>query len=182
MRWHFQSDVEGLTSLTVRACKSLQLANQEAHRLHDAEVTRRHLLLGLVKDGFGVAGQAFASLEINTPIARRRMGCREIPDVESSPAAVPGRLPLSRTARQILDDSIRISQEMGHEKTGTGHLLLALISQKDPSVQELFAQLDVSGEEVRTITLTLLGKADWLDAESVRHPVALGKRYYPGLP
>lgn len=178
MRWHSQSDCEGLASLTVRACKSLQLANQEAHRLHRAEVTERHLLLGLVKDGIGVAGQVFSSLQINLPIARRRTGCRQVPDVRSSSPAVAGRLPLSQTARQILNDSVRISREMGHEKTGTGHLLLALVSQKDRLVNELFAQLEVAGEEIQATTLTLIEESDWLDAESARDQNQLGKRYY----
>src|SRR5687768_14510938 len=75
---------------TCCARKALQLANQEAHRLGSSQVGTEHLLLGLVKDGDGVASQVFRQLGVN--LAKTRDAVSGVGGETAETAAI-GSLP-----------------------------------------------------------------------------------------
>src|SRR3954465_8306848 len=75
---------------TDRARKVMQLANQEAQRLNHEYIGTEHILLGLVKEGSGVAANVLKNLDINLHKVRQEV--EKI--VQASPdVGTPGKLP-----------------------------------------------------------------------------------------
>src|SRR6516225_5408223 len=88
---------------TDRARKVMQLANQEAQRFNHEYIGTEHLLLGLVKEGSGVAGIALKNLGID--LEKVRSEVEKI--VQKGPDAVlVGKLPMTPRAKKVIEYSI----------------------------------------------------------------------------
>jgi hypothetical protein len=175
MRWHKTYSIEGMGPLTLVGRKSFHLSNQEAHRLQHTEQSELSLLLGLIKCGYGVSSKALASLEINLRVARHRLGISTSRAPFISNSCTPGRLPLSPNCKEILSNAIHMSTEMSHAVTGTGHLLLSLVSQ-GTGIHDLLARLGVNSAEIRSKVLTCFDHPTWIEVEAVPHPYFLRSR------
>lgn len=109
---------------TDRARKVMQLANQEAQRLNRDFVGTEHILLGIVKEGTGVAANVLKNLDIDLDKVRS--------EVESMSASDPhkvvmSRLPLDPQVKMLLEAAIKAAKELGHNYVGTEHVLLGLL-------------------------------------------------------
>ncbi|GJF05221.1 Clp protease N-terminal domain-containing protein [Pseudonocardia sp. D17] len=110
---------------TPRAQNTVLAAQQAALRLQAAEVTSRHLLLGLLTEPQAIAGEAL-----------RRLGggdldrIRETAEAGAGPAVEdpPPNPPFSSGARKILDLTRREALRLGHNYIGTEHLLLGILA------------------------------------------------------
>src|SRR5438094_9445195 len=94
---------------TDRARKVMQLANQEAQRFNHEYIGTEHLLLGLVKEGSGVASNVLKNLDID--LRKIRLEVEKV--VRSSPGRVtPGRLPQTPRSKKAIEYAIEEARNL----------------------------------------------------------------------
>ena len=87
-----------------------------------------HILLGLLREGDGVAAKALSSLGISLDAVRHQV--EEIIGRGQQPAA-SGHIPFTPRAKKVLELSLREALQLGHTYIGTEHILLGLIREGD---------------------------------------------------
>jgi hypothetical protein len=139
---------------TDRARKVMQLANQEAQGFHHEYVGTEHLLLGLIKEGSGVAAYALKALGVD--LRKIRLEVEKL--VESGPYMVTmGKLPQTPRARNCIKWAYEEANKIGHRYIGTEHLLLGLSRETEGVASQVLMNLGVDLESARTAVLVLLG-------------------------
>ena len=109
---------------TDRARKVMQLANQEAQRFNHEYVGTEHILLGLVKEGSGVAANVLKNLDID--LRKIRLEVEKI--VQTGPdMVISSKLPHTPGAKKVITHSIEEARNLNHNYVGTEHLLLGLL-------------------------------------------------------
>jgi ATP-dependent Clp protease ATP-binding subunit ClpC len=140
---------------TDRARKVMQLANQEAQRLNHEYIGTEHILLGLVKEGSGVAANVLKNLNINLHKIRS-----EIESItQSGPEmAWKGRRPQTPRAKKVIEYAIEEARNLNHNYVGTEHLLLGLLRDEETAACQVLMYLGLTLANVRKQTLNLLGE------------------------
>src|SRR4051812_26109308 len=139
---------------TDRARKVMQLANQEAQRFNHEYVGTEHVLLGLVKEGSGVAANVLKNLDVN--LRKIRVEVEKI--VQSGPDMVTmGKLPQTPRAKKVIEYAIEEARNLNHNYVGTEHLLLGLLREQEGVAAQVLMNLNLKLEEVREEVLNLLG-------------------------
>lgn len=139
---------------TDRARKVMQLANQEAQRFNHEYIGTEHILLGLVKEGSGVAANVLKNLDID--LRKIRLEVEKI--VQSGPDMVTmGKLPQTPRAKKVIDYSIEEARNLNHNYVGTEHLLLGLLREQEGVAAQVLMNLGLKLEDVREEVLNLLG-------------------------
>ncbi len=138
---------------TDRARKVCQLANQEAHRLKHDYVGTEHLLLGLVKEKFGVASRVLESLGLGLPEIRREVE-KLVP--YQADGVVSGRLPQTLRVRKVLEGAVDEAQSLHHNYVGTEHLLLSLLRDQENVAGQILQNLGAGFDRVREAVLRYL--------------------------
>ncbi|GHT13049.1 ATP-dependent Clp protease ATP-binding protein [Planctomycetales bacterium] len=139
---------------TDRARKVMQLANQEAQRFNHEYVGTEHLLLGLIKEGSGVAANVLKNLDID--LRKIRHEVEKV--VKSGPDTVTmGRLPQTPRAKKVLEYSMEEARNLNHNYVGTEHLLLGLLREQEGVAAQVLMNLGLKLDEVRREVLNLLG-------------------------
>src|SRR4029078_4526409 len=141
---------------TDRARKVMQLANQEAQRFNHEYIGTEHILLGLVKEGSGVAANVLKNLDID--LRRVRLEVERI--VQPGPGGdqvVMGRLPHTPRAKKVIEYSIEEARNLNHNYVGTEHLLLGLLREEEGVAAQVLMNLGLKLEDVREEVLNLLG-------------------------
>jgi ATP-dependent Clp protease ATP-binding subunit ClpA len=141
---------------TDRARKVMQLAYQEAARFNHKKIGTEHLLLGLIKEGTGVAANVLMNLGIS--LARIRHEVEMIVHQESE-KAVPGKLPQTPRAKRVIENSVEEARNLEHNYVGTEHLLLSLLREQAGLAAQVFVNLGVTLQQAREEVLNLLGPA-----------------------
>ncbi len=138
---------------TDRAHKVMQLANQEAQRFNHEYTGTEHILLGLVKEGSGVAANVLKNLDID--LRKIRLEVEKLMVVSNSSMVTMGKLPYTARAEKAILDAIDAAREMEHSYIGTEHLLLGILNGEGGAVQVL-ANLGMTKEKIRDDIKTLL--------------------------
>lgn len=139
---------------TDRARKVMQLANQEAQRFNHEYIGTEHILLGLVKEGSGVAANVLKNLDID--LKKVRVEVEKF--VQTGPDMVTiGRLPQTPRAKKVIDYSIEEARNLNHNYVGTEHLLLGLLREQEGVAAQVLMSLGLKLEDVREEVLNLLG-------------------------
>ena len=133
----------------------LQLANQEAQRLNHAYIGTEHILLGLVKEGSGVAAYVLKNLDIDLGKIRREI--EKIVQTGPDMVAVE-RLPQTPRAKKVIEYSIEEARNLKHNYVGTEHLLLGLLREQEGIAAQVLMSLSLKLEDVREEILCLLGQ------------------------
>ncbi len=135
---------------TERARRVVVLSQEEARALNHNHIGTEHLLLGLLRDGEGVACRVLTSLGISLEAARREVTGMAGPG--RADQAPTGNIPFTSRAKKVLELSLRESLQLGHEYIGGVHILLGLLREgKGLGVQvlvKLGANLDRVRQEV----------------------------------
>src|SRR6202158_3037440 len=151
---------------TDRARKVMQLANQEAQRFNHEYIGTEHILLGLGKEGSGVAANVLKNLDID--LRKIRLEVEKI--VQAGPDMVTmGKLPQTPKAKKVIEYSIEEARGLNHNYVGTEHLLLGLIREEEGAAAQVLMSLGLKLEDVRAEVLSLLGH----DVSSEDRPQAL---------
>ncbi|PAT03125.1 NDP-hexose 4-ketoreductase [Corynebacterium sp. NML 150383] len=137
---------------TDRARRVIVLAQEEARELNHNYMGTEHILLGLIKEGEGVAAKALEQMGINLDDVRREV--IEIIGHGSQP--VSGHIPFTPRAKKVLELSLREGLQMGHKYIGTEFLLLGLIREGDGVAAQVLTKLGADLPTVRQTVIQLL--------------------------
>ncbi|OGL04917.1 MAG: ATP-dependent Clp protease ATP-binding subunit ClpC [Candidatus Rokubacteria bacterium RIFCSPLOWO2_02_FULL_68_19] len=139
---------------TERARRVIILAREEAGRFRHDFVGTEHILLGLIRDGEGIATAVLQRLGLRLETVKA--------EVERALAGFPktltfGEVPFTPQAKRVLELSIEEARQLGHNYIGTEHLLLGLMKEGQCIAAKILESLGARLEEVRQETLALLG-------------------------
>ena len=139
---------------TDRARKVMQLANQEAQRFNHEYIGTEHVLLGLIKEGSGVAANVLKNLDVD--LRKIRMEVEKL--VQSGPDMVTmGKLPQTPRAKKVIEYSMEEARNLNHNYVGTEHILLGLLREQEGVAAQVLMNLGLKLEDVREEVLNLLG-------------------------
>src|SRR2546425_9033028 len=141
-------------NFTDRVRKVLQISREEAARLHHAYVGTEHILLGLIREGEGVAVAVLTNL--NADLEEIRQKVEETAKKEKVAAAGPD-LPYTSRAKKVLELAMSEARELNHWYVGTEHLLLGLLREEKGIAAQVLTDAGVTLERSRAETLRLLG-------------------------
>jgi ATP-dependent Clp protease ATP-binding subunit ClpC len=137
---------------TDRARKVLSLAQEEAQRFQHNYIGTEHLLLGLVREGDGVAAKVLMNLGIELNKARSAV---EFVIVQGD-RIVLGEIGLTPRARKAIDLAVDEARRFDHHYIGTEHLLLGLIHEGEGIAAGVLESLGVNLERARRETIRVL--------------------------
>jgi len=139
---------------TDRARKVMQLANQEAQRFNHEYIGTEHMLLGLVKEGTGVAANVLKNLDVE--LRKIRLEVEKL--VQSGPEMITmGKLPQTPRAKKVIEYSMEEARNLQHNFVGTEHILLGLLREQEGVAAQVLINLGLKLEDVREEVLNLLG-------------------------
>lgn len=141
-------------NFTDRVLKVLQMAREDAARLHHEYIGTEHLLLGLIREGEGVAAAVLTNLNLDLEEIRGRIE-GTVKKGEATPAAGPD-LPYTSRAKKVLELAMSEARELNHSFVGTEHLLLGLLREEYGVAAQVLNDAGVNLEEARAETLRLL--------------------------
>ena len=137
---------------TDRARRVVVLAQDEARMLNHNYIGTEHLLLGLIREGEGVAALALDALGISLEDARR--DTEEI--IGQGQAAPTGHIPFTPRAKKVLELSLREALQLGHNYIGTEHILLGLIREGEGVAAQVLQKLGADLARVREAVVELI--------------------------
>jgi ATP-dependent Clp protease ATP-binding subunit ClpC len=143
---------------TDRARKVMQLAKQEARRYLHEYIGTEHILLGLVKEGSGVAANVLKNLDIE--LRKVQLDIEAI--VQRGPAGGQlflGKLPHTPRAKKAIEYAVEEARNLNHNYVGTEHLLLGILRERDGMAAEVLMNLGLKLEDVRKAVLDVLGRS-----------------------
>lgn len=140
-------------NFTERVRKVLQFSREEALALNHEYVGSEHMLLGLCREGEGVAVAAIQNLDIDTGDIRNAI----VDTVKRGATPVPGPdLPYTSRAKKVLELSMSEARELQHSYVGTEHLLLGMIKEERGIAAQVLASFGLTADKVRPEILRLL--------------------------
>jgi ATP-dependent Clp protease ATP-binding subunit ClpC len=138
---------------TPRAQKVLQFAQEEAIRWKHEAIGTEHILLGLIREGGGIAAKALEAIDITPQMIEE--GIEEL--VGKGTENVGPIVHYTPRAKKVIELSVDESRKLGHAYIGTEHLLLALIREGEGVAARVLANTGVSINKARQQVLLLLG-------------------------
>ncbi|MEO7361353.1 MAG: Clp protease N-terminal domain-containing protein [Gemmatimonadaceae bacterium] len=145
-------------NFTERVRTVLSLARDEAHRLEHDYVGTEHMLLGLIREGAGVATTAMEGLGIDPEKVRQDV-INAVKHGEHDESRGPD-LPYTSRAKKVLEFSMHEALNLKHTYVGTEHVLLGLLVEGKGIAAQVLRQNDADTDQVRAEVLRLLGVRD----------------------
>ncbi len=139
---------------TERARKVIILAKEEARRLQHNYIATEHLLLGILKEGEGVAAAVLHRMDINFEKVKREIEKLVEPGVNIGKS---GDMPFTPRAKKALELSGEEARAMGHNYIGTEHLLLGLMREGEGIAAQVLHGFGLNIDKVRSEIMNLLG-------------------------
>src|SRR6266850_1794057 len=143
-------------NFTDRVRKVLQMAREEAARLHHEYVGTEHILLGLIREGEGVAAAVLTNLNVDLEEIQQKI--EETVKKGKAAAAAGPDLPYTSRAKKVLELAMSEARELNHSYVGTEHLLLGLLREEKGIAAQVLTDAGVNLEQARAETLRLLGE------------------------
>jgi ATP-dependent Clp protease ATP-binding subunit ClpC len=139
---------------TERVRKVMYLAREEAGRLQHDYIGTEHLLLGIVREGEGIAANVLGNLGLDLDQIRQAV---ESMVSGSGGTLTIGEIPFTPRAKRVLELAVEEARLLGHNYVGTEHLLLGLIREGEGVAARVLIDLGADKKRVREETLKLLG-------------------------
>jgi ATP-dependent Clp protease ATP-binding subunit ClpC len=162
--------IEVFEQFTDRARRVVVLAEEEARMLNHNYIGTEHILLGLIREGEGVAAKALESLGISLEAVRQQV--EEI--IGQGQQAPSGHIPFTPRAKKVLELASREAKKLGHNYIGTEHILLGLIREGEGVAAQVLVKLGADLNRVRQQVTELLH--GYQGKEPTDHSRRLGKR------
>src|ERR671914_737856 len=140
---------------TDRARKDLTLAQDEAQRFNHNYIGTEHLLLGLVREGEGVAARVLENM--NVELSKVRTAVEFI--IGRGDRPVVGEVGLTPRAKRVIELAIDEARRLGHNYIGTEHLLLGLVREGEGSAAGVLESLGVNLDKVRHQVIHVLSQS-----------------------
>ena len=126
----------------------ISYSREEAIRLGHDHIGTEHLLLGLIRDGDGLAIKVLLSLEVDIAVLRKTVEDA----IKDKTARMPfnsGSLPLTKQAEKVLKITVLEAKVLKSETIGTEHLMLSILKNKDNIATQILGQFDVDYDVFR---------------------------------
>ena len=137
---------------TDRACRVLVLAQEEARLLRHNFIGTEHLLLGLLREGDGVAAKALGELGVRLDDVRER-----VKETTGPPGSAPtGSPPFTPRTKKVLELSLREALQLGHNYISTEHILLGLVREGEGVAAQVLVRLGAELSRVRQQVIQIL--------------------------
>ena len=156
---------ERCDKFTERARKVLQLAQEEAQRFNHNYIGTEHLLLGLVREGEGVAAKVLANLGVD--LNKVRSAVEFI--IGRGERTVTGDIGLTPRAKKVIELSVEEARRLNHNYIGTEHLLLGLVREGEGIAAGVLESLGVSLDKVRQQVNYVLNQSSTYSQQESRH-------------
>src|ERR671915_580130 len=140
---------------TDRARKVLTLAQDEAQRFNHNYIGTEHLLLGLVREGEGVAARVLENM--NVELSKVRTAVEFI--IGRGDRPVVGDVGLTPRAKRVIELAIDEARRLGHNYIGTEHLLLGLVREGEGIGAGVLESLGVNLDKVRHEVIRVLSQS-----------------------
>src|SRR5256712_7665172 len=140
---------------TDRARKVLTLAQDEAQRFNHNYIGTEHLLLGLVREGEGVAARVLENM--NVELAKVRPAVEFI--IGRGDRPVVGGVDMTPRAKRAIDHALDEARRLGHNYIGTEHLLLGLVREGEGIAAGVLESLGVNLDKVRHEVIRVLSQS-----------------------
>ena len=145
-------------NFTERVRKVLAMAREEAARLHHEYVGTEHILLGLIREGEGVAAAVLQNLSVDLDEIQQKIE-EQVKKGKAAQATGPD-LPYTSRAKKVLELAMAEARELNHSYVGTEHLLLGLLREEKGIAAQVLSEASVTLESARSETLRLLGTTE----------------------
>lgn len=156
-------DRDRFDKFTERARKVIALAQDEARRLGHNYIGTEHLLLGLIREGDGVAAKVLKELGVD--LAQSRAAVEHIIGHKDQP--VTGAVGMTPRAKKVLELAVDEARRMGHKYIGTEHLLLGIIREGEGIGAGVLQASELTLDQVRGAVIRRLRKGGVPPAETV---------------
>ena len=131
---------------TERVRKVIFLAREEASRLQHDSIGTEHLLLGLLREGEGIAATVLTNLGLDLDAIRQSV---ENMVAHTGGTLTIGEIPFTSNAKRVLELAVDEARQMGHNYVGTEHLLLGLIREGEGVAAKVLLDMGVERKKVR---------------------------------
>ena len=142
-------------NFTERVRKVLAMAREEAARLHHEYVGTEHILLGLIREGEGVAATVLQNLSVELDEIQQKI--EETVKKGKAAQTTGPDLPYTSRAKKVLELAMSEARELSHSYVGTEHLLLGLLREEKGIAAQVLTDAGVNLEAARAETLRILG-------------------------
>ncbi|HEU0165999.1 MAG TPA: Clp protease N-terminal domain-containing protein, partial [Thermomicrobiales bacterium] len=146
---------EKFDKFTDRARKVLTLAQEEAQRFNHNYIGTEHLLLGLVREGDGVAAKVLANMGVQLPKVRSAVEFI----IGRGDSMIMGEIGLTPRAKKVIELSVDEARRLNHHYIGTEHLLLGLVREGEGIAAGVLESLGVNLEKVRTQVMQVVSQS-----------------------
>ncbi len=144
------------SKFTERARKVILLAKEETKKFNHDYIGTEHILLGLVKEGEGVAAAVLNSIGLEADTIREEVEKL----VQPGPGPVlSGDIPFTPRAKKVIELAMDEARNLGHNYIGTEHLLLGLIREGEGIAAQVLLNIGLDLKSVRDEVLNLLGSS-----------------------
>ena len=126
----------------------ISYSREEALRLGHDHIGTEHLLLGLIRDGDGLAIKVLMSLDVDIAVLRKTVE-DAIKDKTSRQPFNAGSLPLTKQAEKVLKITVLEAKVLKSDSIGTEHLMLSILKNKDNIATQILGQFDVDYDVFR---------------------------------
>ncbi|CAN5125855.1 ATP-dependent Clp protease ATP-binding subunit [soil metagenome] len=140
---------------TERARKVLTLAQEEAQRFNHNYIGTEHLLLGLVREGDGVAAKVLSNMGVQLPKVRSAVEFI----IGRGDTGVTGEIGLTPRAKKVIELAVDEARHLNHHYIGTEHLLLGLVREGEGIAAGVLESLGVNLEKVRAQVLQVVSQS-----------------------
>jgi len=142
-------------NFTERVRKVLAMAREEAARLHHEYVGTEHILLGLIREGEGVAATVLQNLSVELDDVQQKI--EETVKKGKATQTTGPDLPYTSRAKKVLELAMSEARELNHSYVGTEHLLLGLLREEKGIAAQVLTDAGVNLDAARAETLRILG-------------------------
>lgn len=139
---------------TDRARKVIFLARQEAERLRHDYIGTEHILMGLLKEGTGMAANILENLDVDPNRVYMELESMIVP---GNASATMGQLPFTPRTKKMLEYALEEMRNLGHNYIGTEHILLGMIREEESEAAQVMINLGIDLNKVRQEVLKILG-------------------------
>lgn len=146
------SERDRFDKFTERSRKVLSLAQEEAQRFQHNYIGTEHLLLGLVREGEGVAAKVLQNMGLE--LSQVRQAVEFI--IGRGDRIVLGEIGLTPRAKKVIELAVDEARRLNHHYIGTEHLLLGLVREGEGIAAGVLESLGANLEKVRTNTIQVL--------------------------
>ena len=142
-------------NFTERVRKVLAMAREEAERLRHEYVGTEHILLGLIREGEGVAAAVLQNLSVDLDEIQQKI--EDTVKKGKATAATGPDLPYTSRAKKVLELAMAEARDLTHNYVGTEHLLLGLLREEKGIAAQVLTDAGINLDAARAETLRLLG-------------------------